>query len=156
MFISRLLQAPSLDEKVNLHFIAFVNVGGQLYELGEWTTICMFIYRTYLVIFVTLLIVITLIAHLAVIELSVFVYLDGRKPFPIAHGKTSEATFLEVRRHGIKRTKLSSKYLLKLTCNSAFSLCVWLQDAVGVCKIFMDRDPQEVRFTIIALSKDSY
>lgn len=114
------------------------------------------IYRTYLVIFVTLLIVITLIAHLAVIELSVFVYLDGRKPFPIAHGKTSEATFLEVRRHGIKRTKLSSKYLLKLSCNSAFSLCVWLQDAVGVCKIFMDRDPQEVRFTIIALSKDSY
>lgn len=28
-------QAPSADEKVNLHFIAFVNVGGQLYELGE-------------------------------------------------------------------------------------------------------------------------
>ena len=33
-----LLQAPSLDEKVNLHFIAFVNVGGRLYELGEGTT----------------------------------------------------------------------------------------------------------------------
>ena len=30
------------------------------------------------------------------------------------------------------------------------------QDAVEVCKIFMARDPQEVRFTIIALSKDSY
>uniref|UniRef100_A0A671UVM7 Ubiquitin carboxyl-terminal hydrolase n=1 Tax=Sparus aurata TaxID=8175 RepID=A0A671UVM7_SPAAU len=29
-------EAPSLDEKVNLHFIAFVNVGGQLYELGEF------------------------------------------------------------------------------------------------------------------------
>lgn len=28
-------QPPGLDEKVNLHFIAFVNVGGQLYELGE-------------------------------------------------------------------------------------------------------------------------
>lgn len=38
MLISYLLQAPSLDEKVNLHFIAFVNVGGQLYELGELTT----------------------------------------------------------------------------------------------------------------------
>lgn len=30
------------------------------------------------------------------------------------------------------------------------------QDAVEVCKVFMARDPQEVRFTIIALSKDSY
>ncbi|KAF3843343.1 hypothetical protein F7725_002192 [Dissostichus mawsoni] len=75
-------EAPSVDEKVNLHFIAFVNVGGQLYEL------------------------------------------DGRKPFPIVHGKTSEDTLLE--------------------------------DAVEVCKVFMARDPQEVRFTIIALSKDSY
>ncbi|XP_061547113.1 ubiquitin carboxyl-terminal hydrolase isozyme L3 [Phycodurus eques] len=75
-------EAPSLDEKVNLHFIAFVNVGGQLYEL------------------------------------------DGRKPFPILHGKTSEDTLLE--------------------------------DASEVCKTFMARDPQEVRFTIIALSKDSY
>ncbi|XP_061698020.1 ubiquitin carboxyl-terminal hydrolase isozyme L3 isoform X2 [Syngnathoides biaculeatus] len=75
-------EAPSIDEKVNLHFIAFVNVGGQLYEL------------------------------------------DGRKPFPILHGKTSEDTLLE--------------------------------DASEVCKTFMARDPQEVRFTIIALSKDSY
>ncbi|XP_061142289.1 ubiquitin carboxyl-terminal hydrolase isozyme L3 [Syngnathus typhle] len=75
-------EAPSIDEKVNLHFIAFVNVGGQLYEL------------------------------------------DGGKPFPILHGKTSEDTLLE--------------------------------DSVEVCKTFMARDPQEVRFTIIALSKDSY
>ncbi|XP_076021847.1 ubiquitin carboxyl-terminal hydrolase isozyme L3 [Genypterus blacodes] len=75
-------EAPSIDEKVNLHFIAFVNVGGHLYEL------------------------------------------DGRKPFPIAHGKTTEDTVLE--------------------------------DAVQVCKTFMARDPEEVRFTIIALSKDSY
>ncbi|XP_061735768.1 ubiquitin carboxyl-terminal hydrolase isozyme L3 isoform X1 [Nerophis ophidion] len=73
-------EAPSLDDKVNLHFIAFVNVGGQLYEL------------------------------------------DGRKPFPICHGKTSEGTLLE--------------------------------DAVEVCKTFMARDPQEIHFTIIALSKD--
>lgn len=46
-------EAPSADERVNLHFISFVNVGGQLYEL------------------------------------------DGRKPFPVVHGKTSEETFLE-------------------------------------------------------------
>ncbi|KAM9342547.1 ubiquitin carboxyl-terminal hydrolase isozyme L3 [Pholidichthys leucotaenia] len=73
-------EAPSLDEKVNLHFIAFVNVGGHLYEL------------------------------------------DGRKSFPIVHGETSEATLLE--------------------------------DAVEVCKSFMARDPQELYFTILALSKD--
>lgn len=73
-------EAPSADERVNLHFIAFVNVGGQLYEL------------------------------------------DGRKPFPIVHGKTSEDTLLE--------------------------------DAVDVCKLFMARDPDEVCFTIIALSKE--
>lgn len=73
-------EAPSADERVNLHFISFVNVGGQLYEL------------------------------------------DGRKLFPIVHGKTSEETFLE--------------------------------DAVDVCKTFMARDPDEVCFTIIALSKD--
>lgn len=75
-------EAPSIDEKVNLHFIALVNVGGQLYEL------------------------------------------DGRKPFPIDHGKTSVDSFLE--------------------------------DAIEVCKTFMARDPEEVRFTVIALSKDSY
>lgn len=73
-------EAPSADERVNLHFIAFVNVGGQLYEL------------------------------------------DGRKPFPIVHGKTSEDTLLE--------------------------------DAVNVCKVFMARDPDEVCFNLIALSKE--
>lgn len=72
-------EAPSIDEKVDLHFIAFVNVGGHLHEL------------------------------------------DGRKPFPIVHGKTSEDTFLE--------------------------------DAIEVCKVFMARDPQELRFTVVALSK---
>lgn len=36
VIVSCLLQAPSLDDKVNLHFIAFVNVGGQLYELGKF------------------------------------------------------------------------------------------------------------------------
>uniref|UniRef100_A0A671KGI2 Ubiquitin carboxyl-terminal hydrolase n=1 Tax=Sinocyclocheilus anshuiensis TaxID=1608454 RepID=A0A671KGI2_9TELE len=71
--------APSLDEKVDLHFIAFVNYEGHLYEL------------------------------------------DGRKPFPIVHGETTEDTFLE--------------------------------DSAEVCKKFMARDPQELRFTVVALSK---
>ncbi|XP_039511911.1 ubiquitin carboxyl-terminal hydrolase isozyme L3 isoform X2 [Pimephales promelas] len=72
-------EAPGLDEKVDLHFIAFVNVEGNLYEL------------------------------------------DGRKPFPIVHGKTTDDTFLE--------------------------------DSAEVCKKFMARDPQELRFTVVALSK---
>ncbi|XP_037751184.1 ubiquitin carboxyl-terminal hydrolase isozyme L3 isoform X1 [Chelonia mydas] len=73
-----LRSAPSIDEKVDLHFIALVNVGSHLYEL------------------------------------------DGRKPFPINHGQTSDDTFLE--------------------------------DAVEVCKKFMERDPEELRFNAIALS----
>ncbi|XP_062861656.1 ubiquitin carboxyl-terminal hydrolase isozyme L3 isoform X1 [Trichomycterus rosablanca] len=72
-------EAPNVDEKVDLHFISFVNVGGKLYEL------------------------------------------DGRKPFPIVHGTTTEESFLA--------------------------------DAAEVCKKFMARDPQELRFTVVALSK---
>uniref|UniRef100_A0A669F6R6 Ubiquitin carboxyl-terminal hydrolase n=1 Tax=Oreochromis niloticus TaxID=8128 RepID=A0A669F6R6_ORENI len=43
-------EAPSLDEKVNLHFIAFVNVGGHLYELGKLATKqeCLFALRVIL------------------------------------------------------------------------------------------------------------
>ncbi|XP_007423332.2 uncharacterized protein LOC103054308 [Python bivittatus] len=70
--------APSIDEKVDLHFIALVNVDGILYEL------------------------------------------DGRKPFPINHGQSNIDTFLE--------------------------------DAVEVCKKFMERDPDELRFNAIALA----
>ncbi|XP_033003848.1 ubiquitin carboxyl-terminal hydrolase isozyme L3 isoform X1 [Lacerta agilis] len=70
--------APSIDEKVDLHFIALVNIDGNLYEL------------------------------------------DGRKPFPINHGQSSDDTFLE--------------------------------DAVEVCKKFMERDPDELRFNAIALA----
>ncbi|XP_067890422.1 ubiquitin carboxyl-terminal hydrolase isozyme L3 isoform X2 [Heterodontus francisci] len=72
-------EAPSLDEKVDLHFITFVNVDGYLYEL------------------------------------------DGRKPFPINHG-----------------------------CTTADNL---LEDAIEVCKKFMQRDPDELRFTVVALYK---
>ncbi|KAK1168051.1 ubiquitin carboxyl-terminal hydrolase isozyme L3-like isoform X3 [Acipenser oxyrinchus oxyrinchus] len=72
-------EAPSIDEKVDLHFIALVNMGGQLYEL------------------------------------------DGCKPFPIVHRTTTEDTFLE--------------------------------NAAEVCKEFMARDPDELRFTVVALSK---
>ncbi|XP_033003849.1 ubiquitin carboxyl-terminal hydrolase isozyme L3 isoform X2 [Lacerta agilis] len=71
-------EAPSIDEKVDLHFIALVNIDGNLYEL------------------------------------------DGRKPFPINHGQSSDDTFLE--------------------------------DAVEVCKKFMERDPDELRFNAIALA----
>ena len=46
--------------------------------------------------------------------------LDGRKSFPIKHGKTSEETFVK--------------------------------DAANVCKEFMARDPQELRFTVMAFS----
>ncbi|XP_043942748.1 ubiquitin carboxyl-terminal hydrolase isozyme L4-like [Protopterus annectens] len=72
-------EAPNIDEKVDLHFIAFVNADGHLYEL------------------------------------------DGRKPFPVNHGKTNDDTLLE--------------------------------DAVKVCRKFMQRDPDELRFTVVALSK---
>ncbi|XP_051882294.1 ubiquitin carboxyl-terminal hydrolase isozyme L3 [Pristis pectinata] len=72
-------EAPSLDEKVDLHFISFVNVDGHLYEL------------------------------------------DGRKPFPINHGDTTADSLLE--------------------------------DAIEVCKKFMQRDPDELRFTVMALYK---
>lgn len=47
-------------------------------------------------------------------------------------------------------SKAELQFIIFLMCLLA------LQDAVEVCKIFMARDPQEVRFTIIALSKESY
>lgn len=35
MYFSLLFQAPNIDEKVDLHFIALVHVDGHLYELGK-------------------------------------------------------------------------------------------------------------------------
>jgi len=67
------------NEKVNHHFVAFVEKGGYLFEL------------------------------------------DGRKDFPINHGPTTEDTFLE--------------------------------DAANVCKQFMERDSEDVNFTIMALTQ---
>ncbi|XP_073436495.1 ubiquitin carboxyl-terminal hydrolase isozyme L3 isoform X2 [Dendrobates tinctorius] len=72
-------EAPNIDDKVDLHFVAFVHLQDHLYEL------------------------------------------DGRKPFPVNHGKTSEDTLLE--------------------------------DAIEVCRKFMQRDPDELRFTVVAFSK---
>ncbi|XP_078513559.1 ubiquitin carboxyl-terminal hydrolase isozyme L3 [Lissotriton helveticus] len=72
-------EAPHIDDKVDLHFITFVEEQGYLYEL------------------------------------------DGRKQFPINHGPTSSETLLE--------------------------------DAVVICKKFMNRDPDELRFTVVALGK---
>lgn len=69
---------PNIEDKVNHHFIAFIEKNGILYEL------------------------------------------DGRKSFPITHGSTSAETLLN--------------------------------DASKVCKEFMARDPEEVRFTVIALT----
>ncbi|XP_055698747.1 ubiquitin carboxyl-terminal hydrolase-like [Phlebotomus papatasi] len=72
-------EAPNLGEKINHHFVAFVNKNDELFEL------------------------------------------DGsKKEFPVKHGPTSAETFL--------------------------------QDAAKVCKIFMQRDPEEVRFNVIALT----
>ena len=68
----------NLDDKVNTHFVALVNVKGGLYEL------------------------------------------DGRKEGPIRHGDTTDAGFLK--------------------------------DACQVVKTFMERDPEEVKFTILALA----
>ncbi|EFX76244.1 ubiquitin carboxyl-terminal hydrolase isozyme L3-like [Daphnia pulex] len=71
-------EAPSRDEKVNLHFIALVEKDGGLYEL------------------------------------------DGRKPQPVPHGNTTRETFLE--------------------------------DAAKVCRELMAVDPEEVHFTLVALT----
>lgn len=74
-------QAPSREDRVDLHFVAFVHHKGSLYEL------------------------------------------DGRKDAPINHGPTSEDTLLE--------------------------------DTAEVVKKFMARDPENLRFTVIALCKAS-
>ena len=50
--------------------------------------------------------------------------LDGRKPFPINHGKTNMNTFLE--------------------------------DSAAVCKTFMQRDPDNYNFNMIALAQKSF
>lgn len=70
-------EAPESGEEINLHFITFVAVDEQLYEL------------------------------------------DARKSYPVNHGATSMDTILK--------------------------------DAVAVCKQFMERDPENVNFSIMAL-----
>ncbi|OXU24718.1 hypothetical protein TSAR_008378 [Trichomalopsis sarcophagae] len=71
-------EAPSEDEKVIHHFVAFVERDGSIYEL------------------------------------------DGRKPYPINHGSSNSETFLE--------------------------------DAARICREYMNREPGEVRFTMMALA----
>ncbi len=68
----------ALEDKVETHFVALTNVGGELFEL------------------------------------------DGRKAGPISHGRTSQESFLK--------------------------------DSANVVQKFMDRDPGEMRFTILALA----
>ncbi|OWF42839.1 ubiquitin carboxyl-terminal hydrolase-like [Mizuhopecten yessoensis] len=72
-------KAPSADEKVNTHFVAFVCKDGKLYEM------------------------------------------NGSNPSPTFHGDTTPDTLL--------------------------------QDSVNVVKKFMERDPTELNFTLMALSK---
>jgi len=71
-------EAPSADEELTNHFVAFVHKNGHLYEL------------------------------------------DGRREFPVNRGATTPATLLE--------------------------------DAVSVCKEYMANDPEELRFTVVALT----
>lgn len=70
-------EAPEADQETNLHFITFVAVDEQLYEL------------------------------------------DAHKKFPINHGSTSMETLMK--------------------------------DSVAACKQFMERDPENVNFSIVAL-----
>ncbi|CAH1776593.1 unnamed protein product [Owenia fusiformis] len=71
--------APSIDEKVKLHFVTFIHSDGTLYEM------------------------------------------DGRKSAPVNHGPTTKDSLLE--------------------------------DTCTVVKGFMERDPDEVNFTLVALAK---
>ena len=71
-------RAPGREDSVDYHFVAFVQVDGQLYEL------------------------------------------DGRKSAPIVKGKSSSETFLN--------------------------------DAAAACKEYMVRDPENINFTMVALT----
>lgn len=72
-------KAPPRDERIDLHFIAFVHHNGTLYEL------------------------------------------DGRRGAPVKHGATTEDTLLE--------------------------------DSAKVIRKFMERDPNNLHFTVVALAK---
>lgn len=71
--------------------------------------------------------------------------LDGRKSFPIAHGPTTDDTLLKV----VNNFSFFDVFLLfKLNF-----LCMNIeQDAVKICKEFMARDPNELRFTVLAIN----
>jgi hypothetical protein len=117
-------QSEVVDDTYN-HFIAFVAKGGHLYEM------------------------------------------DGRKEFPINHGPTSEETLLEVRAR-LRRTAAvaaggaaaaASQHSRVASappnsCSPALSRSLprALQDSVKVVQAYMDRDPGELRFTMVALA----
>lgn len=72
------LSQPDADE-VHFHFISFVNVNGQLYELGK-------------VVFVLFIPV-----CLNIIQSKyVLLFLDGKMDGPVNHGATKDATFITV------------------------------------------------------------
>lgn len=70
--------APGREDSVDYHFVTFVHVDGQLYEL------------------------------------------DGRKSGPVVVGPSCKETFLK--------------------------------DAAGACKQYMSRDPENINFTVLALT----
>lgn len=68
--------------------------------------------------------------------------LDGRKSYPVVHGPTTPETLLTVSLH--------------LTfMRFYFYTLLAFQDAAVVCKAFMARDPEEVRFTVIAITPNA-
>lgn len=68
--------------------------------------------------------------------------LDGRKSFPIKHGPTTDESFLQV-----DFDYLNHKSAIVSQCKfDSF------QDAARVCKEFMARDPDELRFTVGAIA----
>lgn len=105
------VQAPSADTAVNLHFIAFVEKDGCLYEL------------------------------------------DGRKDSPINHGKTTPDTLLEVSFSSPHPMHSYLSCVLTRAVQPAPAPTISAQDTATVIRGFMERDPGEVNFNVIALAK---
>ena len=76
--------------------------------------------------------------------------LDGRKPFPINHGPSSDDTLLKVPACGRSWPCTGGGLLISLA-RPVFG-CLRPQDATAVVRAFMDRDPTNLQFTMIALA----
>lgn len=73
--------------------------------------------------------------------------LDGRKSYPVNHGATSADNLLQV------WNDLVTEEVIYMVSGDEYD--VWFinysQDAAEVCKNVMQRDPDDVRFSVIAL-----